>query len=771
MSGAFLLLRMTIFRTSIVLHAVFTAIGAGVPCAWAQQSPGNGGASQLPDSGGAGERLALKPSHELLPGRETTSALPVFVSGHSISGETGKVTTVAGDAELRKQGTVIKGDSITYVPLDDEVQAEGAVRISRNGDLFTGSELKLKLDARTGHFLSAEYLLANARARGSASRLDFLGPDTYRGTDATYTTCGPGNDDWFLQVGELKLDYGRDVGESKDAKLFFLGRQIMYLPEMSFTLNDRRKSGFLAPTFGSSVQNGQELSTPYYWNLAPNRDVTLTPRYMTKRGLQGTAALRYLGQDYRGEARAEVLPADQQTKTTRSGFTILHQQTLMPGLIGYLNASRVSDNTYFTDLSNRISATSQTFVPRDGYLLYSAQYYSIYARALGYQTLQDPLAPVVSPYHRLPQVIFNTRRYDAGGFDLGFTGEFNRFSHPTLVTGNRVSLNPSISYPILTPGAYVIPKLSLHSTGYYLQNNATGTPDSFTRSLPIVSVNSGLVFERPASYFGQEITQTLEPRLFYLKVPAREQSQIPVFDTGLADFNFAQIFSENAYSGIDRIADANQVTAAVTSRMLNSRNGNERMRVTFGQRFYFTEQRVVLPGEAPRSTRSSDFLASFSGQVAPRTTYDTTLQYNPNQKQITRISHGFRYMPEPGKTLSASYRYQRDFLEQIDLAGQWKIGHGWHAVGRYNYSLRDGRVVEALGGLEYDGDCWVGRVVMQRFATASQRASTAIFFQIELNGLTRLGSNPLDTLRRSIPGYTKLNENQEPQPRTFGNYE
>lgn len=757
---------MSNFRTRLAQPAALVAVLALSQCALAQSM-----AQSNSDSAETGERLLLKAEFELRLARERTGALPVFVQGRKISGETGKRMNVEGDAELRKQDTQIKADTITYTPVDDELQATGQVRVLRAGDLFTGTELKLKLDARTGYFLSAEYLLANARARGRTSVLEFLGPESYRARDATYTTCGPGRDDWFMQVGDLKLDYGRDLGEAGDAKLFFLGHQIMYLPSMTFTLNDRRKSGFLAPSFGSSVQNGQEIQTPYYWNMAPNRDMTITPRYMSKRGLQTTAALRYLGPDYRGEARAEVLPSDQQTRTTRSGFSILHQQTLAPGLTGYLNASRVSDDTYFTDLSNRISATSQTFVPREGYLLYSAQYYSVYARTLAYQTLRDPLNPVVSPYQRLPQLVFNTRRFDVGGFDLGFTTEFNRFSHPTLVTGNRVTLNSSLSYPLLAPGAYLIPKVSWHGSGYYLNNNAAGTPDSFTRSLPLMSVDSGLTFERQTSYFGQQHTQTIEPRLFYLKVPAREQSQIPVFDTGLADFNFAQIFAENAYSGVDRIADANQLTAAVTSRMLSQTNGRERFRVTLGQRFYFTEQRVTLPGETQRSTRSSDFLASFSGEVAPRLTYDTTMQYNPNQKQIERISHGVRYMPEPGKTFSAAYRYRRDFLEQIDVAGQWKVGNGWHAVGRYNYSLREGRVVEALGGVEYDGDCWVGRVVLQRFATASQRASTGIFFQLELNGLSRLGSNPLDTLRRNIPGYTKLNENQETQPRTFGNYE
>lgn len=715
--------------------------------------------------------LNLRIDRTFVPERERSEPVPVFVQGDRVRGQTGVVTTVEGDAELRKQGSVIKATRIEYDSVEDELRARGAVRVMRAGDLFTGPELRLRLDARTGSFQAAEYLLADDRARGSTSVLEFLGPDRYRARDATYTTCGPGNDDWYLKAAELKLDYGREIGEVDDADLYFKGQRILHLPGMSFSLNNRRKSGFLTPSYASSVQRGQELQLPYYWNIAPNRDMTITPRYMTKRGLQTTAAFRYLGEDYRGEARAEFLRNDDQTRTNRSGFSLLHQQTLAPGLSTYLNLSKVSDDTYFTDLSNRISATSQTFLPRDASLNYGTQWYSLFLRTLSFQTLQDPLSPVVSPYHRLPQINFSTRRFDVGGFDFTLATEFNRFSHPTLVTGNRMVFNPAVSYPLLSPGAFLIPKVSWHATTYALQNTAAGTPDTINRSLPIISVDSGLVFERSGNYFGQSYTQTLEPRLYYLRVPVRNQSTIPVFDTGLADFNFAQIFSENAYSGADRIADAHQFTAALSTRLLGSRNGNERLRATIAQRYHLSDQQVSLPGETLRASRSSHLLASFSGEVAPKVTADTTLQYDPNLAQVQRVSHSVRYSPEPGSTVSASYRYRRDFLEQIDVAGQWRFGGNWHGVGRYNYSLREGRVVEALGGAEYDGGCWVGRVVIQRFATASQRATTGIFFQLELNGLSRIGSNPLDALRRSIPGYSKLNENQEAQPRTFQNYE
>jgi LPS-assembly protein len=755
--------------------------GAAVPvndaAAPSPQLPGASGEAAAP----AGDRLSLKTEPDLKPERGADEQVPVFVQGLKISGQTGVQTTVEGDAELRKRASQIKADSITYWPPEDEMLATGNVRTLKNGDLFTGTELRLKLDAQTGYYMNVNYLLAGEKARGEARRLDFLGQDAYNGEDATYTTCGPGNDDWFMKVGKLNLDFGRDVGEAEQAKIVFMGREIMYLPSMSFPLNDKRKSGFLTPSFGNSVIRGAEVLVPYYWNIAPNRDMTITERGMTKRGLQTAGVFRYLGENYKGTLSGEILPNDAMTKTTRSGFSLLHWGRLTDGLAVSADYNKVSDNAYFTDLASRVALTAQTNLNRELAASYNVgKGYYFQARTLSYQTLQDPLSPITVPYFRLPDLTFGYNKYDAGGFDLSLYSNFTRFSHATQVMGSRVYVNPAISYPFITPGFYITPKVELSSTRYNLQElgawqNNISTPANaqpfITRNLPIVSVDTGMTFERQANLFGKAYTQTLEPRLYYLRVPYRDQSNIPIFDTGAADFNFSQIFSNNVYSGYDRIADANQITAAISTRLLSTETGAERLRFSLGQRYYFTTQRVTLPTEAARTDRTSDFLAAVSGDIVPNLRFDSAVEYNPNAKQIERVSHGVRYSPEPGNTVSAAYRFQRGLLEQVDLAAQWRLAPRWYGVGRYNFSIRDGRVVESLGGFEYDGDCWVGRVVVQRNALATQKASTSIFFQIELNGLSRLGSNPLEILRRAIPGYTKLNDNRSPDPRTLTNYE
>jgi LPS-assembly protein len=308
-------------------------------------------------------------------------------------------------------------------------------------------------------------------------------------------------------------------------------------------------------------------------------------------------------------------------------------------------------------------------------------------------------------------------------------------------------------------------------TNYTLSRQAIGIPESQSRALPIFSVDAGMTFERDTRFFGQNVVQTLEPRLYYLNVPYRDQSKIPLFDTALADFNFAQVFSENLYTGQDRLADANQLTAAVTSRLIDPATGAESMRAMIGQRYYFSDQRVQLnPADPLRTSTSSDLLAALSGRIAPKLMADSAIQYNNKSSQLSRMAVGVRYLEDVGKTLNVSYRYTRDLLSQIDVNGQWPLGRGWYAVGRYNYSFKEGRVVETIGGLEYNGGCWVARTVMQRFAATAAAPSTALFFQLELNDFSRIGSNPLDLLKRSIQGYGKINTASPADPVFGGDY-
>ncbi|HUW37720.1 MAG TPA: LPS-assembly protein LptD [Rhodocyclaceae bacterium] len=703
---------------------------------------------------------------------------PTFVSADRISGKNDVETVAEGNVELRKADKELRTDHLTYWENEDEVEAQGNVRLTTNQDVITGPKLRLKLDDDTGYFEQPRYAIKRqplgvkgqapslTTGTGHASRIDFEGKDHYRLTDATYSTCGPDDPDWYARAGSMNLDYQRQVGAASDATLVFKGVPILYSPWLSFSLNDQRKSGFLSPTFGSTSTSGLEFSLPYFWNIAPNMDMTISPRVMAKRGAQWGGEFRYLEQNYGGQVQAEYLPNDLVTHQTRSSYSFQHNQNFGRGFSGSLNLNGVSDDTYFSDLSTRMANIAQNNLLRQGVLSYGSSWWNASAMVQSFQTLQDPaLPPVVVPYHRLPQLTLNAYRADFPlGATFSFSGEYVNFSHPTSVLGQRTTLYPQLALPLQTAAFYLTPKVGVSSTSYVLDRQAAGTPDKLTRTLPIVSVDSGVTLERQTDWFGQHLTQTLEPRLYYLYVPVRDQHLIPVFDTGLADFNFAQIFSDNRYSGGDRIGDANQVTAALTSRLVDPASGAELLRGMIGQRYYFKQQEVTLPGETARTAKTADFLAALSGRILPKSTLDAAWQYNPNENRTERLTLGWRYQPEIGKVLNAGYRYSRDVLvpanqlNQFDVSAQWPIHGAWHGVGRYNYSLQERRIIETVGGLEYNGGCWLSRIVLQRLATATGSSSTAFFVQLELNGFASIGLNPLDTLKRSIPGYGRINQ-------------
>ncbi|MFA7267770.1 MAG: LPS-assembly protein LptD [Sterolibacterium sp.] len=727
--------------------------------------------------------VKLKPSAQLVPlPRASKDPRPLFISADQLSGKNDVVSAAQGNVELRKIGNTLTADRLTYWHEEDLVEASGNVCLTQKDDVITGPKLRMRVEDNVGFFEEPQYSIKHAAAirsggqpgqlttgSGKAKRIDFEGENHYRLTESTYSTCSPTNPDWYTRAGTMSLDYDVEEGEARDSTLVFQGVPILYAPWLGFSLNNHRKSGLLTPTLGTTSKGGMEMTLPYYWNIAPNMDATISPRLMGKRGVQWNNEFRYLEPNYNGIVRGEYLPNDQITHTQRSSYSLQHNQNFGRGFSGNLNLNGVSDDTYFSDLSSRLTNIAQNNLLRQGVLAYNSTWWNASVMAQRYQTLQDPaLPPVALPYRRLPQFTLNATRWDLPlGGAFTFNGEYVNFSHPALVEGSRTTLYPQLSLPLQTAAFYITPKLALHSTSYALERQGTGVPDKITRNVPIFSVDSGVTFERNLDLFGRNLMQTLEPRLYYLYVPTREQSQIPVFDTGLADFNFAQIFSNNRYSGGDRIGDANQLTTAVTSRLLDQTSGAELLRGALGQRYYFKPQQVTLPGEIMRTTKTADFLAALTAQIIPKVYIDTGWQFDPHGNRTDRLSLVGRYQPELGKVVSAGYRYNRDLINptnpinqvsQIDISGQWPLWGGWSGVGRYNYSVLDHRIIETVGGIEYNGGCWVSRVVIQRIATATGDSSTAFFFQLELNGFSNIGSNPMDMLKRNIPGYGRINQ-------------
>jgi len=691
---------------------------------------------------------------------------PATVSAEQMSGRPDREIVLEREVEIIKGDTVIHADKATYRVVEDEVEAVGNVRMRRFGDSYTGDEVRLKIEAQEGYVLRPTYRLETNNAQGKAERIDFEGEDRATVHDGSYSTCEGPDPDWYLQASRLNLDAARDEGIARGTRVYFKGVPILAGPAISFPLSDARKSGFLPPTIGTTNKGGFEVTTPYYFNIAPARDLTLYPKLYALRGLQLGADARYLGERYSGQTKLELLPADQQARTDRYAISSTHSQVLAPGWSAAWNLNAASDDAYPTDFASTITAATQRLLLRDMAVSYGSSNWSTVARLSNYQVLQDPLAPIARPYDRLPQLAVNAGQLDVNGFDWNVASDFTHFSHPdsALPRGERFFVNPSLAYPVIRPGYFITPKLSLHASRYSLDTPATAAARNASRVVPTFSVNSGLVFERDAQFFGNAMTQTLEPRLFYVYTPFRPQAEadFPLFDTAQADLSFAQLFSENRFVGQDRISDANQVTAALVSRYIEP-SGEERMRFAVGQRFNFAEQRVTLTGNSPRSESRSDVLVSAYGRVSRVLNVEGNVQYSQSLRAISRASYGARWQPAPMHVLNLQYRLdrlidQRNILKQVDLSAQWPFAQRWYGVGRINYSIPDSKVAESLLGVEYKADCWIFRLVGQRTPTAQGQATSSLFFQLELTGLTRLGSSPLRALRANIPGYQLINQ-------------
>ncbi len=701
---------------------------------------------------------------------------PRAIEADEIAGTNQKTLSARGSVVLRQDNVQVFADRLDYDQETDTAFAPGKMRLVRDGDGISGSDLKLRIGEEVGTLLSPTFFFGKTKmrptqryeARGAADSMNFEGPEKERLFGASYTTCKVGEEDWFLRVSELSLDRASNIGTGYNGRIVFKGVPILYVPYMNFPLNNERKSGLLAPTFGSSSNSGLELAVPFYWNIAPNHDATITPKIFSKRGVQVSTEARYLGEQYIGQFDSEYLPNDRKADRDRYLVSLRHYQNLtgvfgsgLPaGWSSSINAQKVSDDAYFRDLSTRIANTAQTNLPRDFGVNYNSDFGNLGLRHLSFQTLQDPLAPVVTPYRLAPQITFNARPARAQGLEFNATGEFTDFLHPTLVSGRRFLLYPSVAYSLTQPYGYVTPKIGYHMTRYDLTENTSGY-ESTTRTLPILSLDSGLAFERATSFDGQGYTQTLEPRLFFLYVPYRDQSTIPIFSTSETDFNFSQIFSDNLFIGGDRISDAKQLTAAVTTRFIENLTGIERLRAAIGQRYSYQAQRVLLSNNTSGTAGGvgrSDLLAAVSGQVSDQWFLDSSFQYGASQSQFQKSNLAARYNGEGGKILNISYRFTRDSLKQIDISTQWPFGSaapGWTVLARVNHSLSDRRLIEGLFGVEYNKGCWEFRLVAHRFATATQQYSNSVQFQLELKGLSKLGINPFETIKQNIVGYKR----------------
>jgi LPS-assembly protein len=671
------------------------------------------------------------------------------------------VLQVSGQVEIRYRDGVFNAERASYDRDNQRMDMLGRVTFTDPDVTVFGEDAHVDTEAETITFSGAGFEMPKRPARGSAEQILIASDSTVSLATVLFTTCPAGNTAWELHASSVNLDVNRGLGTARGVKLDFKGVPILYAPYFSFPINDERKSGFLTPGFGERDRTGFDLSVPYYLNLAENYDLTLEPRYMSKRGTQLRSEFRYLLPRSEGQVDFEYLPDDDELDQTRRYLNLQHETLLGDDWQILSGVEEVSDESYFDDLGTSLAVTSQTHLNRYLDVNYFAPYWSMLARFQNYQTIDTVLTPEQRPYEQVPQILFTGRWL---GRRLGFDSstEIVNFDRDVGTTAWRLDTTQELSLRFARSGMYVTPAVALRQTNYWIENPPPGTDDTLTRSLPISSLDTGLVFERDAGRTRNWI-QTLEPRLLYVRVPYEDQSELPVFDTVLPDFNLIQLFRKYQFVGPDRITDTDRLSFGITTRLIDAVNGRERLTATLGQTRYQNAQRVSLPGALPNDSSESDYVAEVSIGLQDSWNLDVGYQWNDATDSTARVETRFEYRPKGDRLFGFGYRYRQDQLEQGDFSLVWPAADRWRIIGRYSYSFLEKEALEQFVGWEYEACCWRFRMVSRQYVSRrTGENDRAISIQLELKGLSAGARSPEELLDRGILGYRSIARANQP---------
>ena len=713
----------------------------------------------------------------------------IEIEGDSLETLLDRKMKAKGNAILKKGNKTIKAEVIEYDQISEKLITQGNTSIDLENISISGSKLNYRLSDQTGKMEDVTFNIKSDKKeetivqkgiqvtkryydfRGDAKAIFFEGENKTKLESSRLTTCEVDSNDWYIKSKNMEIDTKKDQVKASHASLDFKGVPIFYMPSTSFSLNKNRQSGFLSSTFGTTSKSGFEFRVPYYFNISPNMDATLTARYLGKRGPLADGEFRYLTENYSGINQLQYMNHDQSSGQDNRYFLKLnHQHQFGRGWSGSYDLQKVSDNTYFSDLATMIQVTSVVNLPQRVNLNYSGDIWKLNLLTEKYQTLTNASN---SPYQRLPQVNLSGKK-DYDNFTLDLKSQWtlferddkfaSTFTDAQKITGSRFTMTPAITIPLTSEYGYIKPKVSANIRSYNLNNSPDNNKDIVT---PIFSLDSGVYLDRNINFLNQNYTNTLEPRLFYVYIPYKDQSVLPNFDSGLADLNMQTLFYENQYNGQDRINDANQLTASLTSKFLD-KNGKERLSAIIAQRYYFDDRRVFGNDLTEVKKANSDIFMGASAKLPNSLNLDAMFQFDPTSNNLLRSTLGSRYNPEPGKMLNVSYRLidniidNNQDLEVFNAAGQWPLGNRFYSIGRYNYDLKSSQTIEVLAGLEYDGGCWVARSIFDRISLpTSPTPNYAFFIQLELNGIGSLGSdaNKLNNfLYRNVPGLRNVNQ-------------
>lgn len=710
-----------------------------------------------------------------------------------------EIYSYVGNVEMTRADQHSVSRKATYDTVSETLDLQGSVYYNEDELALHSESATLNLASDKARLRDSLFITPSTPLRGRAKTIYRENKALTRYKGVTYTSCQPGNQDWAVHASELKLNKTTGQGSAKNAWVEFKGTPIFYSPYLSFPTDDRRLSGFLSPSFGNTRRAGFTMSMPYYWNIAPNYDAMFRPRYLSNRGVLLGGDFRYLTEMTNGRADVEYMPHDSQLDKARYLATIKNNTQFSQHISSNMDLNYVSDKEYFSDLGNALStSTYSSFLVSQANLGYANEGVSLRTHVDNYQSIDKAITSAGLPYRRLPQVNLNLNR--SFGFmplAAGLDAEYVYFQHDTVVNGQRTGVKPTITLPLQTASAYLTPKLSLMHTQYALStpkgSSILTTPDSsVSRTLPVLSMDSGLYLEKDVDLSNRSYLHTLEPRLFYLYIPKKDQSNIPIFDTGITDFSFNSMFLENRFSGSDRIQDANQLTAALTTRLVDNKSGLERLKFSVGQIAYFKDREVnlpgyqeTLPGYFPDKDRFSNLVTELNTALTKHVSFTSGAQWNPHLNRVVRHNAGLHFQNEPGEIFNVGYRYRKNIaypdlsdtrlydIFNSDVSFHWPVYNDWSAVGRWTYSLLNNSTQESFLGVEKENCCWRFRLIGRRWInsvntlntnpnvpnaltidpTATGISQVGVFFQIELKGFTGLGEKLDQFFEKQIYGY------------------
>lgn len=657
------------------------------------------------------------------------------------------ISTLRGGVHISRGATTLTADEATYEQPAGIVQGRGKVSLN-NGELqVQGEGLTYDLVQGSGTLHQAEYTLSKASGRG-LSQTVVQNPDrTVRLDNSSYTTCPATQPDWGIRAKAIKLDPSKGVGTAQHTTLTIRNVPVLYLPYFAFPLDDGRKSGFLWPSFGSNERSGLQLSTPYYFNLAPNYDLTLTPTWMGRRGLQLGTELRYLTPKHQGSAEYKILPNDRaSTKGSRHHLNVRNHTRINGNSSLSLQAEDVSDPQYFIDLGNSLAATSIVNLERRLEYRNAQGNWSFSGLLQDFQVLDGN-----TPHARLPQLLLRyTPPQSGNGTNLQIESEFTHFAgSKTAANGQRLDVTAHASKHFGRKASYVKPSLTLRHTEYALDGDSQRKA---SRNVPTTSLDTGLFLERNIQQ-GRYV-QTLEPRAFYTYTPYREQGHIPVFDSSQRSLNFDQLFAENRFNGKDRIGDDSRLAVAVTTRVQAPNEGRELFRASIGQSRYFADRKVTLPNEQPQRGNNSEVVLEAAGELNPRTRITNTAYWDNNAKEFSAGEIRVRYKDDKQRVANAGYAQRKGAFESASLSLAIPVQKNWTAVGAWEHDLANGRNLETVLGAEYQSCCWKTRIAARNYLLPDNTTrDNAVFVEVELKGLGSFGSGTRNFLQERVYGY------------------